>query len=186
EGGQGLRLLDYGTGSGCLAIYLATQFPAAEVHAVDLSPAALARARQNAARHGVESRLLFHEGDGMQGVPGGLDFDAVVSNPPYIPTSELGGLQPEVRDHDPRLALDGGADGLTFYRRLASEVPPVLRDGGRLLVELGDDQAPGVRSLLESQNWVVAAVHDDYSARARVLVAGRDGAAQISDLTQHG
>ena len=79
----------------------------------------------------------------MQGVPGGLDFDAVVSNPPYIPTSELGGLQPEVRDHDPRLALDGGADGLTFYRRLASEVPPVLRDGGRLLVELGDEIRAG-------------------------------------------
>jgi release factor glutamine methyltransferase len=166
-------VLDYGTGSGCLAVRIASAHPGARVHALDVSPSALERARDNARRHQLDSRVSFHESDGLRALPGDLRFDAVVSNPPYIPSAEIAQLQPEVRDHDPRLALDGGADGLDHYRRLAAEVPPVLKPGGRLFLELGDGQAPAVRALLEAQMWVVGPIYPDYSAHDRVLVAGR-------------
>ena len=100
--------LDFGTGSGCLAIALACKCPAAEVYAIDISPEALALARQNAARHGVAERIRFLQGDGFAALPEGSRFDLIISNPPYIPSGEIASLQPEVRDYDPRRALDGG------------------------------------------------------------------------------
>ncbi|SVD19986.1 uncharacterized protein METZ01_LOCUS372840, partial [marine metagenome] len=109
-------VLDVGTGSGCLAIAIAVNCQRAEVHALDVSPEALVVARANAARHQVQGRINFFEADGRSVLPGKIFFDLIVSNPPYIPTLEISKLQAEVREHDPHLALDGGTDGLDFYR----------------------------------------------------------------------
>jgi release factor glutamine methyltransferase len=163
--------LDFGTGSGCLAIALAAKCARAQVHAVDISEAALTVARANAARHQVAQRVWFHQGDGFHAVPGGLRFDLVIANPPYIATSELALLQPEVRDFDPRTALDGGLDGLDFYRRLSLETAPFLADGGRLLLEFGDGQEQPLAGIFEKQKWVVESVEPDYTGRPRILVA---------------
>lgn len=167
--------LDFGTGSGCLAIALAVKCPAAQVTAVDVSPEALAVARQNAARHQVDSRIQFLAGDGFAALPSDLRFDLMVANPPYIPAGEIAGLEPEVRDHDPRLALDGGADGLDFYRRLAREAGAWLKPGARLMLEFGDGQAPALEKLFAEQMWIVEAVKADYSGRPRILTARRGG-----------
>jgi release factor glutamine methyltransferase len=165
------KALDFGTGSGCLAIALAVKSPAALVHATDISPEALALARKNAARHGVGDRILFFAGDGFAALPEKIRFDLILSNPPYIPSAEIPALQPEVRDHDPRLALDGGPDGLDFYRRLACEAIPWLKPAGRLAVEFGDGQADSLRQIFSQQNWIVEAVKPDYNQRLRILVA---------------
>ena len=130
-------------------------------------------ARRNAERHGLAERIQFCRGDGLSAVAAELKFNLIVSNPPYIPTNEIAALQPEVRDHDPVLALDGGADGLDFYRRLAREGGPRLRDGGRLMLELGDGQAPAVSDLLVANGWSVERVEKDYSGRDRILIARR-------------
>lgn len=163
--------LDYGTGTGCLAILLAVRCPAAEVHALDVSAGALRLARQNAARHRPAERIRFYESDGFVGLPAGLTFDLIVANPPYIASAEIARLAPEVRDHDPRVALDGGTDGLDFYRRLAAEAQSLLRPGGRLALEFGDGQAEAVRQILEGQKWVVEWVQADYNGCARILAA---------------
>lgn len=168
------EVLDLGTGSGCLPICLAHELPAVKVTTVDISPAALLVARENARRHGVLERVEFLEGDGFGALPPGRQFDLIVSNPPYIPSAEIETLEPEVRDHDPRLALDGGADGLDFYRRIAAEAPPWLKPGGKLMLELGHDQAAGVREICERQMWIVEAVEPDYSRIPRILSARRD------------
>lgn len=165
--------LDFGTGSGCIAIALAGKCPGARIWAVDISAGALALARQNAAANQVAERIEFLEGDGFTAVPGGMRFDLIVANPPYIATVEIETLQPEVRDHDPRAALDGGADGLDFYRRLA-EAFGFLKAGGRLALEFGDGQAEAIRKILETQKWIVEAIRQDYTGRARVLIARRD------------
>ncbi|MBI3867925.1 MAG: peptide chain release factor N(5)-glutamine methyltransferase [Verrucomicrobia bacterium] len=166
--------LDFGTGTGCLAIVLAARCPSVEVRALDVSAGALARARANLEAHALLDRVSLHLGDGLASLPTGASFDLIVSNPPYIPTAEIEALDPEVRDHDPRIALDGGADGLTFYRKLASEASAALRPGGRLMLELGDGQAEAVSAILRDQMWVVDSVSPDYSARPRVLVARLD------------
>jgi release factor glutamine methyltransferase len=163
--------LDFGTGSGCLAITLAVKCPHALVHAVDISSAALAVARANAARHSVAARIFFHESDGFAALPHDLRFDLIVANPPYIPSAEIATLQPEVRDHDPRLALDGGADGLDFYRRLARETPAWMRPGARLMMEFGDGQAEALRAIFSAGPWRVESVVADLSGRLRILVA---------------
>jgi release factor glutamine methyltransferase len=164
--------LDFGTGSGCLAIALAVKSPGARVHALDLSADALEIAKQNAARHQVLQRIQFVCGDGFAALPEGSRFDLIISNPPYVATAEIESLEPEVRDYDPRSALDGGADGLDFYRRFAVDARPFLRTGGRLMLEFGDSQADAIRSIFETQNWVVEAVKEDYSRRPRIVVVG--------------
>jgi release factor glutamine methyltransferase len=98
-------------------------------------------------------------------------FDLIISNPPYIPSAEIATLQPEVRDFDPRAALDGGADGLDFYRLLASEAVAFLKPGGRAMLEFGDGQAEAIRKIFETEKWIVEAVKEDYSHRARILIA---------------
>jgi release factor glutamine methyltransferase len=165
--------LDFGTGSGCLALAIAVKCPQAEVHALDISEAALKLARENALRLGLAERVLFYAGDGMAALPDGAGFDLIVSNPPYIPSAEIETLQPEVRDHDPRLALDGGADGLDFYRRLAAEGGSKLKPGGRLMLEHGDGQGGAVAELLAQHGWTVESVLKDYSRRGRILIARR-------------
>jgi release factor glutamine methyltransferase len=163
--------LDFGTGSGCLAIALAFQCPAAEVYAVDASSAALALARQNAARHLVAERIHFLQGDGFAPMPQGTRLDLIISNPPYIPSGAIAALEPEVRDYDPRQALDGGADGLDYGRRLASESARFLKPQGRLMLEFGDGQADPLRDIFQRQKWIVEAVHADYTHRPRIMIA---------------
>lgn len=164
-------VLDFGTGSGCLAIAIAARCPQAQVHALDISEAALAVARRNAARHGAQERVHFHAGTTLAALPPALRFNMLVSNPPYIPTAEIAALQPEVRDHEPRAALDGGEDGLTYFRLLAGEAPARMLAGGRALVEFGDGQEQAVSSIFCERGWVVDAVEKDYSGRPRIFVA---------------
>lgn len=166
-------VLDFGTGTGCVAIALAAPCPTARVHALDVSDAALTLARANAKRHGLARRVHFHQGDGFRALPAELRFDLLVSNPPYIPTADIAALQPEVRDFDPRGALDGGADGLDFYRLLASEAPAWLKAGGGLFAEFGDGQAEAVTRLFTNAGWTRVAVHRDLDGRPRVVEAWR-------------
>ena len=165
--------MDFGTGSGCLAIALACKCPAAKVYATDISPEALALARQNAARHGLAERIRFLHGDGFAAAPEGVRFDLIISNPPYIPSGDIASLQPEVRDHDPHRALDGGADGLDYGRLLAVESARFLKPDGRVMLEFGDGQAEGLREIFQQQMWIVEAVEEDYSHRPRIMVARR-------------
>jgi release factor glutamine methyltransferase len=166
--------LDFGTGSGCIAIALAVKCPGARVYAVDISPEALVLARQNAASNGVGERIQFVQGDGFAALPERIRFDLIVSNPPYIPSAEIASLQPEVRDYDPRAALDGGPDGLEFYRRLAGEARPFLKAESRMMLEFGDGQAEAVREIFQKQNWIVEAIKQDYTQRPRILIAKPD------------
>ena len=164
-------ILDLGTGSGCLAIAIAMNCPGAGVHALEVSPAAMAVARANATRHQVSDRIIFHKGDGFAALPGELSFDLIVSNPPYIPTAEIQNLQPEVRDHDPRVALDGGADGLDFFRAIAVHAPAALRSGGRLMLEIGDGQAEPVAALLAHAGWGECELLPDLNNVLRIVIA---------------
>lgn len=165
--------LDFGTGTGCVAIALASKCPTARIRTVDISADALALARKNAEANHVADRVEFLESDGFAAVPAEARFDLIVSNPPYISTAELETLQPEVRDHDPRAALDGGIDGLDFYRRLAAEAGGFLKGGGRLILEFGDGQAEAIAKIFETQKWIVEGIRKDYTGRARVLTARR-------------
>jgi release factor glutamine methyltransferase len=137
-------VLEIGVGSGCIAVTLARSLPEAVVWGVDISPEALALAWRNAERHGV--RLTLAEGSLFEPFPGER-FDLIVSNPPYIPTADLESLQPEVRDGEPRGALDGGPDGLDCYRRLVPAALDHLTSGGWLLVEVGIGQAEAVQEM---------------------------------------
>lgn len=168
-----VRVLDFGTGSGCLPILIALKCPEASVHAIDISKEALAVAEENARKHGVDDQIEFHLGDGFDALPDDLNFDLIVSNPPYIPSDEIASLQKEVRDYDPRLALDGGADGLDFYRRLATEGIKRISKGGTLMLEIGDGQGNDVSKLLQQSGWSLEAVENDYAKRERMVIAHR-------------
>ena len=144
---------DIGTGSGCIAVTLALEVPDSFVYAVDCSSRALETAKENAEKHGAAGRMEFLEGDLLEplsdkGIIGKLDL--VISNPPYIPTDEIHGLQPEVR-FEPVTALDGGPDGLSAIKRLVHEAPLYLRQGGKLMMEIGYGQAGAVRELIEDE-----------------------------------
>lgn len=164
---------DFGTGTGCLPVSLAVHCPRAQIWAGDISPEALTLARTNAARHGVSERVQFIQSDGFAALAPEQRFDLIVSNPPYIPAAEIATLQPEVRDFDPRLALDGGADGLEFYRILAGQGGARLCPGGKIMVEFGDGQAAAIAEIFSRENWIVEAIRQDYSPRDRFLLAKR-------------
>jgi len=144
-----VRIADVGTGSGCVAVALARWLPASVIVALDASDAALAVARRNAVRHDVAGRVHVLKGDLLAGVAG--PFDAVVSNPPYVPEAQLAGLQPEIRLYEPVEALAGGRDGLDLVRRLVPQAAAVLRPGGWLLFEFGFGQADGVRAVVAGE-----------------------------------
>ena len=163
--------LDFGTGTGCIAIALATKCPAAKITALDISAEALALAKQNAVQNKVAERVEFLIGDGFAALTEKSQFDLLISNPPYIASAEIATLEPEVKDFDPRGALDGGADGLDFYRRLAAEAKPFLKPDGKIMVEFGDGQADDLKKIFAAEKWIVEAVQEDYSHRARILVA---------------
>lgn len=152
-------ILDVGTGSGVIAVTLACELPAAEVHATDISPDALALAAENATRHGVAGRIRFAKADLWP--PDAQAFDLVAANLPYIPSGELPGLSPEVH-HDPASALDGGPDGLDAIRALVRDAPARLRPGGALLMEIGLGQADAVTALLEASKFRDISVRPDY------------------------
>lgn len=142
-----LRILDVGTGSGCLLVTLLAELPNASGLGTDIDPEALQVAQRNAGRHGVASRAQWKRARSLNGIGG--TFDLLVANPPYVPTGMIDQLEPEVREHDPRSALDGGADGLEVYLEIARDLARVLPDGWALF-EVGIDQAPAVADLLSS------------------------------------
>lgn len=162
---RGARVLDLCTGSGALAVAVKKLRPDCDVTATDLSAAALSVARENAERNGAAVAFLL--GDLWAGAEG--PFDLVVSNPPYIPTAELDTLQEEVR-REPALALDGGADGFTVYRRIVAEAPRYLKESGRLVLEAGDGQADRLLSLCR-QHFDEAEVRRDLSGGERAVIA---------------
>jgi len=153
EGADGVWAADLGTGSGIIAVSLAVERPGLHVVATDASEDALAVAERNARAHGVQSRVRFARGDLTEPVrlhlpPGRECVDLVVSNPPYVPTDQIERLEPEVRDHEPREALDGGPDGLGAIRRLIPEAAELLCPAGWLVFEMGEGQANAVRELI--------------------------------------
>ena len=167
------QVLDIGTGSGCIAISLACHLPGASVTATDISPAALEVARGNARRHNADVEFLA--GSLFQPVVG-RRFDLIVSNPPYIPSADIEGLEPEVRDHDPRTALDGGGDGLDIYRSLIPAATEHLNPGGWLLVEVGIGQAQAVAQLFRlADGYEEPVVVMDSGGIERVVGARRKG-----------
>ncbi|PPD14071.1 MAG: protein-(glutamine-N5) methyltransferase, release factor-specific [Methylobacterium sp.] len=159
------HILDLGTGSGAILLSLLAGLPDATGVAVDLSAEALAVAEDNANRLGVASRVRWRQADLFAGLAG--RFDAIVSNPPYIPAGELATLEPAVRQYDPWLALDGGADGLDFYRRIAWDVRVFLRPSGWLGLEVGAGQAEAVLALLDAAGLTALSVRHDLSGHAR-------------------
>ncbi len=163
--------LDLGTGSGCLAVAIAVHSPGAKISATDISAEALEVAKQNVARHHVLDRIQFLHGDAFAAFNSTIAFDLIISNPPYIPTAEIPSLQIEVREYDPLQALDGGPDGLTFYRRIASEGAAFLKPGGKIMLEFGDGQAQAIREIFDSQKWIVEGIVDDYTQRPRIIIA---------------
>ncbi len=165
-------VLDIGTGSGCIAIALATRLPDASVTAVDLSPEALTVARRNAERHGVTVEFLH--GSFWEPVIG-RSFDLIVSNPPYITTADMACLQPEVRDYEPSLALDGGPDGLNAYRAIVDQAAAYLQPGGWLWFEVGAGQALEVSALLAQAGFYGIITATDPGGIERV-VGGCHGA----------
>ncbi len=166
-----LRALDLGTGSGCLPITIAAKCSKVTLDTVDISAAASAVAKRNAEKHQVSARVRFFEGDLFQPLSKGQKYHLIVSNPPYIEAAEIETLEPEVKDFDPRLALDGGTDGLEFYRRLAQEGAVWLVAGGRLMAEFGEGQGPAIQTIFEEDGWTVHGLEKDLSGRERFVIA---------------
>jgi release factor glutamine methyltransferase len=193
--GEGFFVADIGTGSGCLAIALAKELPAATVYATDISAAALAVARRNAVRHGVANHIHFLESDlsrplavdfsSAQFGPGSKTnsaghegarepaFDLVVSNPPYIPARDANTLAREVRDHEPAIALYGGEEGYELYAGLITLAGLHLKPRGIFVAELGHDSLPAVQPLLDAREWTAVGVSNDLAGIPRVIAAER-------------
>lgn len=163
------RVLDLGTGSGCILLSLLAERTAATGLGTDLSVAALAVARRNAAATGVGARAAFLLSDWLERVEG--SFDLIVSNPPYVAAAEMPGLAPEVRDWEPHLALTPGGDGLDAYRAIVRDAPGHLAPGGRLIVEIGPTQAAAVSALFARAGLAAVSTLRDLDGRDRVIVA---------------
>ena len=198
--GEGLEVADVGTGSGCIAIALAKELPGARFIATDISAAALAVARRNAARHGLSGRIRFVECNLLSGpeisdaatsavgaqraaplqsklyggeAPRSSQFDLIVSNPPYIGRRESESLMREVREHEPEAALYGGEEGYELYADLIAQAAQRLKPGGLLVLELGYNSLPAVQPLLDSPNWTNAGVTKDLGGIERIIAAER-------------
>ena len=177
----GGRVLDLGTGTGCIPISVLVNRPDAMAVATELSAEALQAARVNAVRHGVAQRIVFLQGSWFEALgrpeldaadpAGDRLFDLIVSNPPYIASAVVETLASEVRDFDPRLALDGGPDGLAPYRIIAGQAAQWLKPGGLVLVEIGYDQGPAVAALLRDAGFCNVAIHQDLAGLDRVVMA---------------
>jgi len=167
-----LSVLDLGTGSGCILIAACTEFPNAHGVGIDSSAEALAWATRNVATHNLQDRAALIEGGWLEEASPG--FDVVLSNPPYIPSADIAALEPEVRDHEPRAALDGGPDGLDAYRALSTRITRLLRPGGHAILEIGIGQAEAVCGLLEGGNLQVLRTVKDLAQIPRAIVARRN------------
>jgi release factor glutamine methyltransferase len=163
------RLADVGTGSGCIAISLLHELPAAQAIATDVSPAALAIARRNAERHRVIDRLQLIESDLLSGVDQKSSFDVIVSNPPYVSEAGMSNLQREVR-REPARALAAGPDGLAVIKRLLGESAPYLQDDGHLLFEIGFGQSENVKDLIRETAWELVSILCDLQGIPRTVV----------------
>jgi release factor glutamine methyltransferase len=166
--GMAFQMLDLGVGSGAILLAILAERPAAKGLGIDSSSEALAVAKENAANLDLNNRAAFLRGDWTAGL-GDDQFDLVVSNPPYIPTADIDTLDPEVRDHEPRLALDGGPDGLDAYRLLAPEILRVLKPGGLFAVEIGHDQSAAVEALFKAAGAGQVRTTKDLGTRDRVV-----------------
>jgi release factor glutamine methyltransferase len=190
--GDGLQIIDVGTGSGCIAVALAKELPGARITATDISAAALAVARRNAARHAFSDSIQFIESDLLDYLAGrarhavpllgntstpdeahSRPFDLIVSNPPYVGRNEKDSLMREVRDHEPELALYGGEEGYEIYADLIAQAAQHLKPGGVLVLELGHNSLPAVQPLLDLPNWKNVGVTKDLAGIDRVIAAER-------------
>jgi len=181
--GEGLLFADVGTGSGCIAIALAKEFPAAQIYALDTSAAALAVARRNATRLSFSDRIHFQESNLLQAVSSRsplvprhspLAFDLIASNPPYIGRREAPTLTREVRDHEPEIALYGGAEGYELYADLITQSAANLKPGGILVLELGHNSLPAVQPLVDTPDWINVGITNDLAGISRVISAERN------------
>lgn len=168
----GLTVVDIGTGSGCIAVTLAAEHPALTIHAVDISDEALAVARQNAVRHGVGDRVRFLQGAYLADTP--RPIDVIVTNPPYVAQHDEPGLSPEVRDHEPSVALFGGEDGWRDIRVILRQAAQALREGGHLLMELGYGQSEHVANEIAAVAGLrLEVIGEDLQGIPRVAVVRR-------------
>jgi release factor glutamine methyltransferase len=168
--GEGLQIIDVGTGSGCIAIALAKELPKAEIIlGTDVSNAALAVARRNADRHVPKVRRAFLQQNLISGLAG--QYDLIVSNPPYIGRKEKETLMREVRDYEPEVALYGGEEGYEIYADLIAQAAHIVKRGGLLVLELGHNSLPAVQPLLEAPQWISVAVTNDLAGIPRVIAA---------------
>ena len=172
--GTGLLIADIGTGSGCIAVALAKELPAAKFCATDISAAALEVACRNATSHGSADRIHFVESNLLEriGQPSPL-FDLIVCNPPYVGRNEVATLSREVRDHEPAAALYGGEEGYELYAPLTAQAAVHLKPGGILVLELGHASLPAVKPLLDSPQWTNVSVTNDLAGIPRVIAAER-------------
>jgi release factor glutamine methyltransferase len=166
-----ITICDLGTGSGAIVIALLTELEEAKALASDISPGALATAARNAERLGVRDRLDFYLGDFAEGPAG--PFDIVVSNPPYVRTGDIGALRPDVREYDPKVALDGGPDGLSAYRAILSRAARLIDEDGLLALEVGADQSEAVTMLCREYGLEDVSVRSDLAGGARAVLARR-------------
>ena len=170
-------ILDIGTGSGCIAVSIATGLRSAQLTATDISPAALAVAVANATTHEVADRIAFLEGNLFEPLDSHAHFDFIVSNPPYVTPDEIDQLAPDIRDHEPHTALDGGRDGLDLIRQLIASAPRYLAPAGTLLCEISPEQADAVKALLgEQPAFGTPRLVEDLAGEARVVVVSLQNA----------
>jgi len=172
--GRQAQVVDVGCGSGCIALGLASELPEARIYATEISPAALAVARENARRHEMNQRIEFLQGDLLdplanKDVEGTLDV--VAANPPYLTDSDMKSLEPEVREYEPRLALEAGADGLSVVRRLLPQAEAFLKPGGHFILEVGIDMENPVRGLIDESGLSWEKTVPDLQGIPRVVVA---------------
>ena len=173
-GAEGLQIADIGTGSGCIPVALAKELPGATIYATDISNAALAVARRNAARHSVSDQIHFLESNLLDEASHlSRFFDLIVSNPPYIGRREAATLMREVRDHEPEIALYGGEEGYELYAELIAQAAAKLKPGGILVLELGHNSLPVVQPLLDAPLWTNVGATNDLAGIPRVIAAER-------------
>jgi release factor glutamine methyltransferase len=170
-----LKIFDIGTGSGAIAVTLAKELRAAQIWAVDASTAALNVAVVNARRHGVADRIQFLHGDLFEPIADlGQSFDLIVSNPPYVSSQGIPKLPRDIRDWEPKIALDGGPDGLDCYRRIVDRAHKYLAPEGRVLLEIGEDQSKAVAELFARvAGFEAATIYQDYAGKDRVIAASK-------------
>jgi release factor glutamine methyltransferase len=171
--GEGLNIADIGTGSGCIAVALAKDLPGAQFVATDISPSALEVARRNAERAGSAERIRFVLSNLFDEIPSSQRFQLIASNPPYIGRNEASTLPPEVRDHEPEVALFGGEEGYELYADLVTQSAGHLEPGGILVLELGHNSLPAVQPLFDTPEWTNIGVTNDLAGIPRVIAAER-------------